>query len=122
MRFIIDNALSPRVAEGLRAIGHDAVHVRDLGLADADDDTIFDKAYTDQFIIVSADTDFGTILARRRQNKPSVILFRRGTQRRPEEQLALLQLNLESIQQQLEAGSVVIIEQRRIRVRSLPIQ
>lgn len=122
MRFIIDNALSPRVAEGLRAIGHDAVHVRDLGLADADDDIIFDKAYTDQFIIVSADTDFGTILARRRQNKPSVILFRRGTQRRPEEQLALLQLNLESIQQQLEAGSVVIIEQRRIRVRSLPIQ
>lgn len=122
MRFIIDNALSPRVAEGLRAIGHDAVHVRDLGLADADDDTIFDKAYTDQFIIVSADTDFGTILARRRQSKPSVILFRRGTQRRPEEQLALLQVNLESIQQHLEAGSVVIIEQRRIRVRSLPIQ
>lgn len=122
MRFIIDNALSPSVAEGLRAIGHDAVHVRDLGLADADDDTIFDKAYTDQFIIVSADTDFGTILARRRQSKPSVILFRRGTQRRPEEQLALLQVNLESIQQHLEAGSVVIIEQRRIRVRSLPIQ
>lgn len=86
MRFIIDNALSPRVAEGLRAIGHDAVHVRDLGLADADDDIIFDKAYTDQFIIVSADTDFGTILARRRQSKPSVILFRRGTQRRPPEE------------------------------------
>ncbi len=32
MRFLIDNNLSPVLADALKAAGHDAVHVRDLGM------------------------------------------------------------------------------------------
>ena len=32
MKFLIDNNLSPLLADALKAAGHDAVHVRDLGL------------------------------------------------------------------------------------------
>jgi hypothetical protein len=45
MRFLIDNALSPVVAEGLRRSGNDATHVGDHGLAAAEDSLIFDDAF-----------------------------------------------------------------------------
>ena len=109
------------MAEGLRQAGHDASHVRDYGMAAEDDEAIFDRAAQEDRILISADTDFGTILALRKTHKPSVLLFRLSTQHHPDHQIRVLLENLSDLSADLERGCIAVFEDTRIRVRPLPI-
>jgi predicted nuclease of predicted toxin-antitoxin system len=94
VKFLVDNAPVANRRRTPAASWHDAVHVRDYGLQAAADETIFLRAASEGRTLVSADTDFGTLLALRRQRKPSLILFRQERGRRPEQQAAVLLGNL----------------------------
>lgn len=95
--------------------------MRDYGLQAASDEEIFERAQQEQRVVVPADTDFGTLLALRRERSPSVVLFRHGTQRRPEQQSEMLLANLGTIERDLANGSIVVVEPDRIRIRGLPL-
>jgi len=113
LKFLVDNALSPLVAEQLQGAGHDAVHVRDYELQSATDEEITERARDESRVIISADTDFGTLLALRREQAPSFLLLRRGTERRPDRQAALLLANLPAID---GIGPTAVIAQNGIQV------
>ena len=120
MKFLVDNALSPVVAQGLKSAGHDSAHVRDYGLQSASDAEIRQAALREGRIIISADMDFARLVSEDPAVRLSIILFR-GKPRRPEEQLAALLSNLPAIEEHLVKGAVVVIEESRIRLRLLPL-
>ncbi len=73
MKRLIDANLSTRVALRLNEAGHDAVHVYEIGLADASDKQILQRASVDARIIVSSDSDFSAVVARYGRSEPCCV-------------------------------------------------
>lgn len=94
MRFLVDNNLSPVLAEILRAADHDVSHVREIGLQTAADEVVMARARAEHRVVVSADTDFGALLSRSGAEFPSVLLIRRLVGRRAAVQAATILANL----------------------------
>lgn len=122
MKLLIDANLSPVVAEHLRAGGFDTSHVEDHGLGTASDEAIASFATGQGAAIVSADTDFATILALSGKSTPSLVLFRSADALAPRAQAALLVANLPTVEDELRVGAVVSISRGRLRVRRLPLR
>jgi predicted nuclease of predicted toxin-antitoxin system len=120
MRFLVDEAFSHRVAELLRAGGHDSVHVAELGLLGQPDERIMAAAVADARIVVSTDTDFGQLLALGRHPGPSIVLLRKAPHR-PEQQAGIILAAAAEVEEPLAAGAVAVIVGDRIRLRMLPI-
>lgn len=121
MRLLIDANLSPRIAARLRGAGHDAVHVADIGMLAAPDEAILAHAATAGLVIISADTDFGELLAVSGATRPSVVLLRSADHLTPDQQATLLIANLPAVACDLDSGAVVSIARGRLRVRPLPV-
>ena len=121
MRFLVDQCLSVELAERLAAAGHDAVHVASYGLSRADDEEVLARSAAEGRVLVSADTDFGGLLAAREVVVPSVVLFRRRTRRRPHEQAMILLTNLAVVEEDLDTGAIAVVDDAGIRIRRLPI-
>ncbi len=104
MRFLIDNNLSPILADELKTAGHDAVHVRDYGLQAATDQVVLAQARSESRVLISADTDSGTLLAREGADRLSIMLIRRLSGRRAIEQAAIILANLDVVSGDLDSG------------------
>lgn len=121
MRLLLDNNLSPKLVSLLTDAGHDVAHVRDHGMAAAADSSVLALATETQRVLVSADTDFSILLARTHATSPSFVLVRRVVGRRVPELAAVIADNLSIVEEDLEAGAVVVLGNDSLRIRRLPI-
>lgn len=120
MKFLVDNALPPSLADLLSVAGHDAVHVRAYGMQAARDEEILARALTEDRIVISADSDFSVILAAQEAERPSFILFREPDLRTAPDYIRILLPALPVLEPELVAGCVAVFRNGRLRVRRLP--
>ena len=122
---LLDNNLSPVLAEALRWRGHDAVHVRELGIEHARDAVIFARARRLGRTVVTHDDDYLRLL-RAGAAAPSVIhLSQRELQRDPVvgrlAQAMRLSEVLHELGARLDAGLAVRVGAHTMRVDPLPL-
>ena len=78
LRFLVDAGF-PRALAGLfRQFGHDAKHVRSMGLSGTSDHMIWEQSLRDNAIIVTKDKDFEQLYHRDKRTK--LIIDRSGNQ------------------------------------------
>ncbi len=120
MKFLADMGVSPRSVAFLRSLGHDAIHLHDERLDRLSDADILSKALNESRIVLTHDLDFGELMAASQAHLPSVIIFRLRNMA-ADSVNRYLEFIVANYQKRLEAGAVMSVTERQIRVRSLPI-
>ena len=120
MKLLLDQGLPLSAAALLRDAGFDTVHVGEIGMAEAEDSAIIQKAREDGRVVATLDADFHTLLALDMAVTPSVIRIRIERLRAR----ALTDLLLKVITEcadSIKQGSAITVEPSRIRIRRLPL-
>lgn len=113
--------ISRSTALALRDRGHEAIHLLELGLQRLGDPAIVELARRESRIILTVDLDFGVLLARDGQSRPSVVIFRLADQKPARITRTILEL-IHREPDALAGGAIVIAEEGRFRIRRLPIR
>ena len=112
MRFLVDESTGPAVAAWLRQQGHEvfSVYAEARGM---DDDDIIHKAFTENWILMTNDKDFGEKVYREQRPHKGIVLLRLEDERAVVKIETLKRL-LESYADRL-ADQFVVVTGSRVR-------
>jgi predicted nuclease of predicted toxin-antitoxin system len=110
MRFMVDECTGPKVARWLREQQHEVFSVYDEARSISDDEVI-QKAFTENWILITNDKDFGEKIFRERHSHRGVVLLRLADERAPVK-IRILQQLLQLYSSQLVDNFVVVTEEK----------
>jgi len=120
MKIVIDVCLSRQVAEALTNAGFDAVHWFNIGGPKAKDAMIMAWAQEEGRMVVTADTDFGHLLAKSSGASPSTVILRTAVHS-VNVVIPLLLEVIPAYSEELKEGALITVDEQRVRIRKLPI-
>ena len=120
MKLLLDQGLPLSAAALLRDAGIDTIHVGEIGMSQAEDAEIIQKARVEERVVVTLDADFHTLLALNEAASPSVIRVR-IERLRAQALTDLLRMVIAECEEELEQGAAIAVEPSRIRIRRLPL-
>jgi predicted nuclease of predicted toxin-antitoxin system len=121
MRFVIDMNLSPGWVHFLEQEHFEAIHWSDVGPGTASDKDVMSWAFEHDCVVITADLDFGSILAATGGQKPSVIQLR-GDRMMPSTIGNVLLDCIRTVQEELASGVLISLDTGRARLRILPLR
>lgn len=119
MKFLVDMNLSPGWVDFLVTAGFEAIHWSAVGRGDESDAELMHWAAEHTHIVLTADLDFGAILAATQRRQPSVIQIRADVPT----PAAVGPMALSAIRQaraELQSGAIISVDAGRARLRVLP--
>ncbi len=108
MRFLVDECTGPKVAAWLRGEGHEVFSVFDEARG-VEDDLLIQKAYDENWILITNDKDFGEKVYRERRVHRGII-FMRLEDERAANKIQVLRRLLESYADRFQDQFVVVTE------------
>jgi predicted nuclease of predicted toxin-antitoxin system len=110
MRFLVDECAGPRLARWLSSEGHEVFSVYNQARG-AGDDYLIEKVYTEEWILITNDKDFGEKVFRERRPHHGVI-FMRLRDEAPDNKIAVMKGLLDEYSDRLVDQFVVVTESR----------
>jgi predicted nuclease of predicted toxin-antitoxin system len=120
MKLLLDQGLPLSAAVLLRDAGIDTIHIGEIGMSEAKDAEIIQRAKEEERTVVTLDADFHTLLALEEAISPSVIRIR-IERLRAQAFTNLLLIVIAECEEDIEQGSAITVEPSRIRIRRLPL-
>jgi predicted nuclease of predicted toxin-antitoxin system len=116
VKFKLDENIPRAVARMLHLMGYDVHDVHVEGLAGSDDGTLITRASTEDRVFVTMDLDFSDVRAYR-PSEYSGILIVRSRRHGKNDCMALMEKALPVISRHEMRGSLVIVEDDKLRIR-----
>ena len=121
MKILLDMNLSPKWVKYLTATGVNAIHWSSVGSANAPDSEIMDYARTHNFVILTQDLDFTTLLAFSKDKQPSVAQLRTENTDPAVIGVAVVKA-LRQAETMLDEGALLTIDTDKARLHILPLR